>query len=169
MNTNEEQQIKWDLRFLNLASHVSTWSKDPSTQVGAVITDFKEIVAVGYNGFPEDVDDRPEWYEDRDTKLGLMVHGEINAKRFAEKAGRDLTGCTLYTYPFLPCKPCAIKYLNSGIIRVVSLKNTVERWEESIQGSIDEFIKAGIVVDDSYILNVPEGFDESLGNIERLT
>jgi deoxycytidylate deaminase len=28
---------KWDSRFLSLAKYISTWSKDPSTQVGAVI------------------------------------------------------------------------------------------------------------------------------------
>ena len=27
---------KWDERYLRLAKEVSTWSKDPSTQVGAV-------------------------------------------------------------------------------------------------------------------------------------
>jgi deoxycytidylate deaminase len=28
---------KWDQRFMDLAAHVSTWSKDPSTKVGSVI------------------------------------------------------------------------------------------------------------------------------------
>ncbi|MCG8123835.1 MAG: cell division protein DedD, partial [Candidatus Thiodiazotropha taylori] len=30
---------KWDTRFLGLAAYISAWSKDPSSQVGAVITD----------------------------------------------------------------------------------------------------------------------------------
>ena len=30
---------KWDKRFLELAKLVGSWSKDPSTQVGAVIVD----------------------------------------------------------------------------------------------------------------------------------
>ena len=29
----------WDLKFLKLAKHISDWSKDPSTKVGAVIVD----------------------------------------------------------------------------------------------------------------------------------
>jgi deoxycytidylate deaminase len=28
---------KWDYRFLALAEHISLWSKDPSTRVGAII------------------------------------------------------------------------------------------------------------------------------------
>jgi deoxycytidylate deaminase len=28
---------KWDIRYLELAKHGSSWSKDPSTQTGAVI------------------------------------------------------------------------------------------------------------------------------------
>jgi dCMP deaminase len=43
----------WDLRFLTLAKTVSTWSKDPSTKVGAVIVDKnRRVVSLGYNGFP---------------------------------------------------------------------------------------------------------------------
>ena len=42
---------KWDTRFLGLATHISAWSKDPSSQVGAVITDGNRIISLGYNGF----------------------------------------------------------------------------------------------------------------------
>ena len=30
---------KWDMRFLGMANLVGSWSKDPSTQVGACIVD----------------------------------------------------------------------------------------------------------------------------------
>jgi deoxycytidylate deaminase len=33
-----QKQLKWDLRFLKIAQETSEWSKDPSTKVGAVIT-----------------------------------------------------------------------------------------------------------------------------------
>ena len=29
--------MNWNERYLNLAEHISTWSKDPSTKIGAVI------------------------------------------------------------------------------------------------------------------------------------
>ena len=48
----------WDNRFLDMAKLVSTWSKDPSTRVGAVIVDpSNRLVSVGYNGFPKGVTD----------------------------------------------------------------------------------------------------------------
>ena len=48
MTSKEE----WDYRFLDMASLISTWSKDPSTKVGAVVVDDdRRIVSLGYNGF----------------------------------------------------------------------------------------------------------------------
>jgi len=44
---------KWDERYLALAAEVATWSKDPSTQVGAVtVGSKKEVLSQGFNGFP---------------------------------------------------------------------------------------------------------------------
>ena len=44
---------KWQRRFFDLAALVAAWSKDPSSQVGAVIVDDrKRIVSVGFNGLP---------------------------------------------------------------------------------------------------------------------
>jgi dCMP deaminase len=41
---------KWDERYLALAKEVSTWSKDPSTQVGAVtVGSKKEVLSQGFN------------------------------------------------------------------------------------------------------------------------
>jgi dCMP deaminase len=41
---------KWDLRYLNLAKEVSTWSKDPSSKIGAVAVGSKgQVLAQGYN------------------------------------------------------------------------------------------------------------------------
>jgi dCMP deaminase len=50
---------KWDIRFIELAKHVSTWSKDPSTKVGAIIaTEDRRVLSMGYNGFPRGCPDR---------------------------------------------------------------------------------------------------------------
>jgi len=57
MNNKNE---KWDRRFLELAKLASTWSKDPSTQVGAVVVNWdKQQEFIGYNGFPSGVEDTP--------------------------------------------------------------------------------------------------------------
>lgn len=117
---------KWDSRFLDLAQLVSSWSKDPSTKVGAVITDSdNRIVSVGYNGFPKSIydDDR---LKNRDTKYKIIIHGEMNAILFAN---RSLEDCTLYTYPFMPCPRCASMIIQTGIQRVVSYNNIPDRWK----------------------------------------
>ena len=36
-----ETKNKWSHRFLDMAALVASWSKDPSTKCGAVITDKK--------------------------------------------------------------------------------------------------------------------------------
>ena len=49
---------KWDNRFLELAKLIGSWSKDPSTQVGAVIVDNNNrILSIGFKGFPKGVED----------------------------------------------------------------------------------------------------------------
>jgi dCMP deaminase len=134
---------KWNKRFLNLAKHIAGWSKDPSTKVGAVIADNKNrIVSVGYNGFPAGVVDNKERYDDRNIKYELVQHSEINAILFAQ---RDLTNCTIYTYPIAPCTRCACAIIQSGISSVVSIEPSEEireRWGESIDLSIQIFTEA---------------------------
>ena len=99
-STGPSAVAKWDTRFLSLAAHISGWSKDPSSQVGAVITDGNRIVSLGYNGFAAGVHDTTERLVDRATKLNLTIHAEENAMNFAK---RDLPGCTAYvTHPTVP-------------------------------------------------------------------
>lgn len=110
--------LKWSLRFLRLAEFVSQWSKDPSTKVGAVIVEGRNnIVSIGYNGFAQRMKDDPELYADRETKYSRVVHGEINAMIFAR---RPVVGCTLYTWPFLPCDRCAVQVIQAGITEVIA-------------------------------------------------
>lgn len=118
---------KWDLRFLKLADEISTWSKDPSTKVGAVITDGNLLVSVGYNGLPIGMKD-DERINDREWKYKTIIHGEINA---IHHANRSLEGCTLYTVPFMPCSVCASQIIQVGISRVVTRYNDNPRWADS--------------------------------------
>lgn len=121
---------KWDYRFLDLAELVSGWSKDPSTKVGAVISDKNNrIVSIGYNGFPQNINDDNR-LENRETKYKIIVHGEMNAILFANKS---LQFCTLYTYPFMPCPRCASTIIQTGIKRVVSYNNMPERWKDEFE------------------------------------
>ena len=46
--------LTWDEYFMGLAHLSAMRSKDPSTQVGAVIVSNEHrVVSIGYNGFPK--------------------------------------------------------------------------------------------------------------------
>jgi hypothetical protein len=91
---SKSEASKWELRFLELAHHVATWSRDPSTKVGCVIVDQRNrVLGMGYNGFPRGVLDLPERYADRPTKLSLTVHSEPNA--ILNSSG-ELDGASLF-------------------------------------------------------------------------
>ena len=137
---------KWDLRFMEMAILVSGWSKDPSTKVGAIITDDKYVVSVGYNGLPKNYPATAN--EDailgiKPLKYDVIIHGEINALIHAH---RRLEGCTLYTYPFPPCSRCASIMVEAGIKRVVSGMDIPERWKENMKLSEDIFNQAGVEI-----------------------
>lgn len=137
--------IKWDTRFLGLAAHISGWSKDPSSQVGAVITDGNRIVSLGYNGFAAGVEDKPERLSDRECKLNLTIHAEENAMIFAK---RDLSGCTVFvTHP--PCPRCASKLIQEEVERVVFInpsEDFLSRWADDLKLSQAMYQEAGVEV-----------------------
>lgn len=135
-------QKKWDYRFISLAEHIAQWSKDPSTKTGAVIVDKNNrIVSVGYNGLPKGTLDLPERLNNRELKYKIIVHCERNAIIFAQ---RDLSGCTLYTHPFMSCATCASMVIQSGIKRIVAPYNDNERWVPDFKLSTQLFNEAGI-------------------------
>ncbi len=138
---------KWDHRFLALAEHISNWSKDPSTQVGAVITHTrsKRVVSLGFNGFPAGVEDPRERLDDRDTKYEMVVHAEQNALMFA---GDRAEGCTLYVHPLPPCARCAVMIIQAGIKRVVCDQPDFDhqRWGEAAKIADTLFREAGLGV-----------------------
>ena len=123
----------WHNKHMRLARAVASYSKDPSTKVGAVIADSKNrLVSLGFNGFPRGIDDDPSRLEDRETKYKLVLHAEENALLFAQ---RSLDGCTIYTWPFPPCTHCALLIIQSGIKTIVAptLRGELkERWGKQV-------------------------------------
>jgi len=133
---------KWDNNFLALANTVSMFSKDPSTKVGAVIVDEdNRVVSIGYNGFPKGVRDDSR-LENRDLKYDMIVHAEANALLFANA---PVKGCTIYTWPFMPCSRCASLIIQAGIRRVVSVENNEPRWQSNFRLSQEMFCEAGVI------------------------
>lgn len=136
---------KWDRRFLTLAEAVSTWSKDPSTQVGAVIVrPDKTVASLGFNGFPINMGDDPADYADRDRKLSKIIHAEMNALLHARER---VVGYTLYLHPFICCDRCAVHMIQAGIKRVVARElpdHLKERWGKITATSILYFEEADV-------------------------
>lgn len=129
-----QEELKWDKRFLELATLVSTWSKDPSTKTGAVIVrPNKTVASVGFNGFPMHMDDRLEWLENREEKYSRVIHCEMNALIFCRE---PVEGYTLYTVPFCSCDRCFVHMVQAGIIRFVfpsPSEDKLERWGKAFQ------------------------------------
>lgn len=140
----------WGKRYMSLASEVSTWSKDPNTKVGAVVVGNKgQILSQGYNGFPRGIKDTPKRLNDRETKLKLVVHAEMNAIFNASYSGTSLDGSTLYVHGLPICSDCAKGIIQVGIKKVVVSKNCIEKrphWNESWKLSMQIFKEAGVAV-----------------------
>ena len=140
-----ENELKWHKRFLNLAKHISGWSKDPSSKIGAVIVDQnRRIISTGYNGFAVGVDDSEERLNDRETKYKIVLHAEENAILFSKQ---NLNGCSLYVSGLPPCAHCASLIIQSGVKNVYAWKQEIpERWQESVKLTEKVFEEAGVML-----------------------
>mgnify|MGYP000135257146 FL=1 len=123
----------WDVRYLELAEQVSSWSKDPSRQIGAVAVGTKgQVLAQGYNGFPRGIKDSPIRYNDREMKYKFVVHAEQNVIYNATYNGVSLDGATLYVWGLPVCSDCAKGVIQTGIKRVVMpLQEIPDHWVDS--------------------------------------
>lgn len=112
--------LTWDEYFMGLAHLSRLRSKDPSTQVGAVIVNTKKrVVGIGYNGLPAGCDDNEFPWEREgelyDSKYAYVVHAELNA---ILNSTVKLDDCSLYVSLF-PCNECAKAIIQSGIKEIV--------------------------------------------------
>lgn len=137
---------KWDKRFMNLAKQVSTWSKDKSTGVGAVIVnDDKKVLSLGFNGNPRKVSDDVEERQVRPIKDYYVIHAEKNAIYEAETS---LVGATIYC-TFFTCATCAHGIIQKGLKRVVAPEPdwNSERYSESQSHALQMYKEAGVEVE----------------------
>jgi dCMP deaminase len=137
---------KWDIRYLDLAKEIASWSKDPSKQIGAVAIGEKgQVLAQGYNGFPRGIDDSEEKYLDKETKYKYVVHAEMNCIYNATYNGVSLQGATLYISGLPTCSECAKGLIQVGVKRVVYQADDIPNiWAESNERTIDMFSEADI-------------------------
>ncbi len=136
----------WDKRFLQLAKHISEWSKDPSTQVGCVVVGpDRELRSTGFNGLPRGIEDNEQRLNNREIKYPLICHAEENAIMHAARIGMSLKDCTAYvTWP--PCTRCARSLIQAGISTIVYPKDIEipDRWMEDFNLSLNMLKEANI-------------------------
>lgn len=144
MNTN------WHKRFLDLAEHISTWSKDRSRKVGAVIVDDdKRVVSFGYNGFPSGIDDSVEERHERPAKYDWTNHAEENAIVNAARIGVSTKNCTIYLNLF-PCARCSGMIINSGIKKIICSKQpdfNDSKYGHEFKVSYEKLVEADVIID----------------------
>ncbi|WP_146993157.1 deoxycytidylate deaminase [Bradyrhizobium macuxiense] len=137
----------WDSRFLSLAIHIGSWSKDRSKGVGCVIVGRRNtVVSTGFNGFPRGVDDSLPERHARPSKYQWTEHAERNAIYNAAGGGGAVEGCRLYTQRY-PCAECARGIVQAGIAEVICPPPPIELHEQlSIDVSQAILREGGVLV-----------------------
>ena len=138
--------MDWNKRYMNLAKEVSTWSKDPSSQIGAVAIGPKgQVLSQGYNGFPRGIEDTEYRLYNREIKYKHVVHAEMNCIFNATYTGVSLDGASMYVYGLPVCTECAKGIIQVGI-KSVYMNNIEkpERWKSSIEDAQNMFDEAKV-------------------------
>lgn len=95
-------RISWQQMFMEIAQVVAKRSKDPRTQVGAVLVKDNHIIGVGYNGEPRG-NFHFNWHTNE--KYDYVIHAELNAIANACAIGANVVGADLYV-TLSPCSEC---------------------------------------------------------------
>ena len=130
--------MKFDQRYMEMAS---VWAKNSyckRLQVGALIVKDKMIISDGYNGTPSGFENICE--DESGATKPYVLHAEANAITKVAKSGNSSEGATLYVTAS-PCLECSKLIIQSGICRVVY------RDEYRLTDGIDLLRRAGIEVE----------------------
>lgn len=131
------------LKYLAIADAVAALSKDPSTQVGALLLDDEGGTGPsGCNGLPRKIPETTERWT-RPEKYRWVVHAEANALLTAGRRGWPTRGATLVVTMF-PCHACAGLIIQAGIKTVITRASDNERWTESHDLATVMLVEAGI-------------------------
>ena len=135
---------KWDMRFLELAKRISTWSKDPSRQIGAIAVKNRNVIAQGYNGFPRGISD-DDRYNNREVKYKYVVHAEMNCIYNASFNGVSLVDSDFYVHGLPVCSDCAKGIIQVGVANVFMPSQEIpDHWIESWDLTRSMFDEAGV-------------------------
>ena len=141
-------KTSWKTKYLDLAQHFSTWSKDPSSKIGAVtVADDGRVLTQGYNGFPRGIEDRDERLNNREVKYGLVVHAEMNCIYNAANMGISLRDSSLFVYGLPVCSSCSLGIIQAGIKNIYMRPNYAKltpEWLASFSKTANNFSEAKI-------------------------
>jgi dCMP deaminase len=98
--------------YMEMAKLVAQLSYCSKRKVGALIVKDRNIVAYGFNGTVNGMDNVCEGADGK--TLSNVVHAEMNA---VIKAGTECNGADMYITLF-PCEPCVKLMAQAGIRRV---------------------------------------------------
>lgn len=132
---------------MGLAHHVSSWSKDPSSKIGAVAVIGNGLPIIGYNGFPRGMKDTEERLNDRAQKYPRTVHAEMNCIYNAAELGVSLKDSSMFVYGLPVCGNCSLGVIQAGIKKVYiqpGSPETINKWIESFQQTADNFEECGV-------------------------
>ena len=146
----ETIESKWHERYLDMAKLVGSWSKDPSSKIGAVVIGMHgQVLSTGFNGFPRKINDTEERLNDREKKYKFVIHAEMNCIYNASLTGISLEGSTIYVHGLPCCSECTKGIIQSGITRVVIPRNSInksEQWAQSWNTSVEMLKESGVTV-----------------------
>lgn len=149
-----------DAKYLGLAWMIAGFSKDPDTQVGALIVDPEENVPLGwgYNGPPSTTkDNEVNWA--RPHKYDWIFHAEENAIFHSQKS---VKGTHLYL-THIPCKKCMLTIAKHKISKVIFSNPTINEGS-SLSKNSDGIAKTKEIARANGITLQP--FEESLAWLE---
>lgn len=132
-----------DVKRMRIAREIAnSYSKDPSSQIGAIAVLKDNTFVTGYNGFPPAISDDYRLYI-RALKYKYTIHAEANI--IFNDSGKDLSGSSLYVYGLPVCELCAIQLTRAKISKVVMcVAQDMAKWEESFKTTVDIFNEAKI-------------------------
>ena len=113
---NEEKQLRFDQRYLEMARIWAQNSYCQRRQVGALVVKNGMIISDGYNGTPSGFENVCE--DDNGITKPYVLHAEANAITKLARSSNNSEGATIYITAS-PCIECAKLIIQSGIKRVV--------------------------------------------------
>ena len=110
------KQLRFDLRYLEMARIWAQNSYCQRRQVGALVVKDGMIISDGYNGTPSGFENVCE--DDNNVTKPYVLHAEANAITKLARSSNNSEGATIYITAS-PCIECAKLIIQAGFKRVV--------------------------------------------------